>query len=49
MKTNEITGLTLLEHTFPSGRPSSSGNHIHWDKVFIRVKPADIRLSAASQ
>lgn len=46
MKTDEITALTLLDQTFPGGRPTASGNHINWDKLFIRVKPA--ARSAAS-
>lgn len=29
MKANEITDLTLLEETFPGGRRTSGGNHIH--------------------
>ncbi len=48
MKANEITALTLLDQTFPGGRPTSSGNHIHWDKLFIRVKPAGAHLHAGS-
>lgn len=49
MKTDEITGLTLLEQTFPGGRPTPSGNHIQWDKLFIRVKPVPARLHAHSE
>jgi hypothetical protein len=49
MKANEITALTLLEQAFPGGRPTSSGNHIQWDKLFIRVKPVAARLQATSQ
>ena len=30
----------LLDRTFPGGRPTASGSHIKWDKLFIRVKPA---------
>ena len=48
MKTEEITDLTLLEQTFPGGRPTASGNHIKWDKLFIRVKPAAVRSAAGS-
>jgi hypothetical protein len=40
MKTDEIVNLKLLDQTFPGGRPTSTGNHIKWDKLFIRVKPA---------
>ena len=48
MKTDEITGLNVLDQTFPGGRPTSSGNHIKWDKLFIRVKPAPVHSAAAS-
>jgi hypothetical protein len=46
MKADEITDLTLLDQTFPGGRPTSSGNHIRWDQLFIRVKPAGAHLHA---
>jgi hypothetical protein len=39
MKANEITDLELLAQTFPGGRPTVSGKHRKWDKLFIRVKP----------
>ncbi|HEX4170457.1 MAG TPA: hypothetical protein VHZ55_33750 [Bryobacteraceae bacterium] len=48
MKTDEITGLNVLDQTFPGGRPTSSGNHIKWDKLFIRVKPAPVHSAVAS-
>ena len=48
MKTHEITDLILLEQTFPGGRPTSSGNHVKWDELFIRVKPVAVRRSATS-
>lgn len=48
MKTDEITALTLLDQTFPGGRPTASGNHIKWEKLFIRVKPAAARSAASS-
>ena len=48
MQTDEITGLTVLEQTFPGGRPPSSGNHIRWGKLFIRVKPAAAYSTAAA-
>lgn len=41
MKTDEVSELTLLHETFPGGRPTSTGQHIDWDVLFIRVKPAD--------
>lgn len=38
MKTDEIIDLELLDRTFPGGRPTASGSHIKWEKLFIRVK-----------
>jgi hypothetical protein len=46
MKTDEIVDLELLDQTFPGGRPTSTGNHIKWYKLFIRVKPATRTSSA---
>jgi hypothetical protein len=43
-KVNEITDLVLLDQTFPRGRPPSSGKHVKWDVLFIRVRPADDQL-----
>jgi hypothetical protein len=43
MKTDEDLDLQLLDQTFPGGRPTPTGNHIKWDKLFIRVKPAPAR------
>jgi hypothetical protein len=48
-KTDEISELSWLDQTFPGGRPTSSGRHIQWDKLFIRVKPSDDRLQAGSK
>lgn len=41
METALISGLRLLEQTFPGGRPTPSGKHHNWDTLFIRVKSAD--------
>jgi hypothetical protein len=41
MKVNEISNLEMLEKMFAGGRPTPSGKHLHWDILFIRVKPAD--------
>jgi hypothetical protein len=49
MKADEITDLTLLNRTFPGGRPTASGKHLRWNKLFIRVKPADDRRHAGSE
>ncbi len=54
MKTGEIIDLEVLDQTFPGGRPTPTGNHTRWDKLFIRVRPAgklsprtDLRLRSA--
>jgi hypothetical protein len=36
-----ISNVELLDRTFPGGRTTKSGKHHKWDKLFIRVKPAD--------
>lgn len=41
MKVDEMGNLTLLADTFPGGRPTGSVEHVKWNKLFIRVKPAD--------
>ena len=48
MKTDEIVGLEMLDQTFPGGRPTATGNHIKWDKLFIRVQPAGERRRTGS-
>lgn len=40
MKTEDVVDLELLDQTFSGGRPTATGNHIKWDKLFIRVKTA---------
>jgi hypothetical protein len=40
METDLISDAQLLDQTFPGGRPSPSGKHHKWDKLFLRVKPA---------
>lgn len=35
-----ISELQILDRTFPGGRPTKSGKHQKWDKLFIRVEPA---------
>lgn len=49
MKTDEISDLTWLDETFPGGRPTSRGQHIQWDVLFIRVKPGGERKQAAAR
>ena len=41
LETASISGLSVLDQTFPGGRPVPSGKHHAWDKVFIRVQAAD--------
>jgi hypothetical protein len=48
MKTDEAIDLELLDETFSGGRPTATGNHIKWDKLFIRVKSASKRRRAGS-
>jgi hypothetical protein len=41
MERDLISDAELLEQTFPGGRPAQSGKHHKWDKLFLRVKPAN--------
>ena len=41
METERISDVQILDQTFPGGRPTPSGKHHKWDKLFIRVRPAD--------
>ncbi len=34
-----MSNIQMLDRTFPGGRPTKSGKHQKWDKLFIRVKP----------
>jgi len=36
-----ISDLELLSGRFVGGRPTASGEHHRWEKLFIRVKPDD--------
>ena len=47
-KVDEMADLILLDQIFPGGRPTS-GKHIQWDVLFIRVKPANDYLQAGSE
>jgi hypothetical protein len=40
MKVDEMAGLITQPDTFPGGRSTGSGEHVKWDKLFIRVQPA---------
>ena len=48
MKAKDISDLELLDQTFPGGRPTTSGKHLKWDRLFIRVKPATDRPQEGS-
>lgn len=41
VETRLISDIRLLPETFPGGRPAPSGKHHRWDKLFVRVEPAD--------
>lgn len=41
IETRQISDIYLLPETFPGGRPAPSGKHHRWDKLFLRVQPAD--------
>src|ERR1700675_3632081 len=41
MEADLISDIQVLSQTFPGGRPTPSGQHHKWEKLFIRVKPAD--------
>jgi hypothetical protein len=48
IKANDIADIELLDQIFPGGRPTASGKHLKWDKLFIRVKPvADHQAGSA--
>ena len=49
MKVDEMSDLELLEKTFAGGRPTASGKHLKWSKLFIRVKPANDHLQAGAE
>ncbi len=48
MKVDEIADVATLPDKFPGGRPTGSGGHVKWHKLFIRVQPADEGRKAAS-
>ncbi len=41
METDLISEAELLDLTLPGGRPAPSGKHHKWNKLFLRVKPAN--------
>jgi hypothetical protein len=41
MEAERISAIQILNRTFPGGRSTPTGKHHKWDKLFIRVKPAD--------
>ena len=49
LKVNDIADLVLLNDTFPGGRPNPTGKHRTWDKLFIRVQPANAHRRAGAE
>ena len=47
MKVAEVDGIERLNRNFPGGRPTPTGKHHKWEKLFIRVKLADEEATAA--
>lgn len=43
LEEDSISNIELLSKRFAGGRPSESGEHHRWEKLFIRVKPDDKR------
>ncbi len=41
METELMSDVQLLARTFPGGRPTPSGKHHRWDRLFLRVKSAE--------
>src|SRR5918996_3548891 len=41
MKVDEMARLTALADRFPGGRSTGSGEHVQWEKLFIRVQSID--------
>lgn len=41
MEEHLMSDIELLNQKFAGGRPTESGKHHTWDKVFIRVSPAE--------
>jgi hypothetical protein len=39
METSLISDAQMLDQTFAGGRPTPSGKHHKWDRLFLRVKP----------
>jgi hypothetical protein len=48
LKTDEISDLQRLDQIFEGGRPTATGGHIKWEKLFIRVRPAGERRQTRS-
>ena len=41
MEEELISDIHLMDRKFPGGRPTPSGEHHKWDKLFIRVESAN--------
>lgn len=49
MEEDLISDIQLLNRKFAGGRPTTSGKHHKWEKLFIRVKPADRLIRTKKQ
>jgi hypothetical protein len=43
LEEDSMSDIELLSESFAGGRPTESGGHHRWEKLFIRVKPHDKR------
>ncbi len=43
LEEDSMSDIELLNERFGGGRPSDSGEHHRWEKLFIRVRPDDKR------
>lgn len=41
LEEDSMSNIELLSERFAGGRPTDSGEHHRWEKLFIRVKPDD--------
>lgn len=41
IEVNSIADIHLLNRSFLGGRPSPSGKHHGWDRLFLRVEPTE--------
>lgn len=43
LEEDSMSDIELLSERFAGGRPTESGEHHRWEKLFIRVKPSSKR------